>query len=112
MKLSPENFAEFVSLIADNKLTGPKGLEVLGKMLDDGADPTHVMEELGANRMDDMVALESIVKTVIEENPKEADRYKAGETKLMQFLVGQVMKISKGNADPSKTAQAIKNVLG
>ncbi len=112
MKLSPENFAEFVSLIADNKLTGPKGLEVLGKMLDDGADPSQVMEELGANRMDDMSALEAIVKTVIEENPKEADRYKAGETKLMQFLVGQVMKISKGNADPSKTTQAIKNILG
>lgn len=112
MKVSPENFAEFITLIADGKLTGPKGLEVLGKMLDDGADPSHVMEELGATRMDDMGALEAMVKTVIEENPKEADRYKAGETKLMQFLVGQVMKISKGNADPSKTAQAIKNILG
>lgn len=112
MKLSPENFAEFVSLIADGKLTGPKGLEVLGKMLDDGADPTHVMEELGASRMDDMTALESIVKTVVEENPKEAERYKAGETKLLQFFVGQVMKASKGNADPGKTAQVIKKILG
>jgi aspartyl-tRNA(Asn)/glutamyl-tRNA(Gln) amidotransferase subunit B len=112
MKLSPENFAEFVSLIADNKLTGPKGLEVLGKMLDDGADPSHVMEELGATRMDDMAALELIVKTVIEENPKEVERYKAGESKLVQFFVGQVMKASKGNADPSQTAQAIKNILG
>ncbi|MFZ2681527.1 MAG: Asp-tRNA(Asn)/Glu-tRNA(Gln) amidotransferase subunit GatB [Patescibacteria group bacterium] len=112
MKLSPENFAEFVSLIADNKLTGPKGLEVLGKMLDDGSDPSHVMEELGATRMDDMSALEAIVKTVIQENPKEADRYKAGDTKLIQFFVGQVMKASKGNADPSNTSQAIKNILG
>ena len=112
MKLSPENFAEFISLIADGKLTGPKGLEVLGKMLDDGSDPSHVMEELGATRMDDMGALEAIVKTVVEENPKEVERYKAGETKLIQFFVGQVMKASKGNADPGKTAQVIKNILG
>lgn len=112
MKLTPEDFAEFVSLVADSKLTGPKGLEVLGKMLDDGSDPSHVMEELGATRMDDMAALESIVNTVIEANPKEVERYKAGDSKLIQFFVGQVMKISKGNADPSKTAQAIKNVLG
>ncbi len=112
MKLTPENFAEFVSLIADNKLTGPKGLEVLGKMLDDGSDPSHVMEELGASRLDDILALETIVKTVVEENPKEVERYKAGDTKLIQFFVGQVMKASKGNADPSKTAQVIKNVLG
>lgn len=112
MKVSPENFAEFISLIADGKLTGPKGLEVLGKMLDDGSDPSHVMEELGASRMDDMLALETMVKTAVEENPAEAERYRLGETKLLQFFVGQVMKTSKGNADPSKTAQAIKNVLG
>ena len=112
MKLTPEDFAEFVSLVADSKLTGPKGLEVLSKMLDDGSDPSHVMEELGATRMDDMAALESIVNTVIEANPKEVERYKAGDSKLIQFFVGQVMKVSKGNADPSKTAQAIKNILG
>lgn len=112
MKVSPENFAEFIALIADGKLTGPKGLEVLGKMLDDGSDPSHAMEEMGASRMDDMSALETIVKTVVEENPKEVERYKAGESKLIQFFVGQVMKASKGNADPGKTAQAIKNVLG
>ncbi len=112
MKLSPENFAEFICLIADNKLTGPKGLEVLSKMLDDGADPSHVMDELGANRLDDMATLEALVHTAIAEHPKEAARYRAGETKLMQFLVGQVMKLSQGNADPSQTAQAIKNLLG
>jgi aspartyl-tRNA(Asn)/glutamyl-tRNA(Gln) amidotransferase subunit B len=112
MKLSPENFAEFITLLADGRITGPKGLEVLGKMLDDGSDPSHVVDELGATRMDDLSALQTIVETVIEENPKEVTRYKAGETKLLQFLVGQVMKATKGNADPEKTASVIKNVLG
>lgn len=111
-KLTPENFAEFITMIADGRLTGTKGLEVLGKMLDDGADPSQVTEELGAKRMDDMHALMEVVKTVVEENPKEADRYKNGDTKLIQFFVGQVMKATKGNADPGKTAKAIKDTLG
>lgn len=111
-KITPENFAEFITLIADGRLTGPKGLEVLGKMLDDGADPSHVMEELGASRMDDVSALQQVVETVVAENPKETERYKNGETKLLQFFVGQVMKATKGNADPGKTAEVIKNVLG
>ncbi len=112
MKLTPEDFAEFITLIADGKLTGPKGLEVLGKMLDDGSDPSHVMEELGATRMDDVAALQKIVEEVVIENPKEVERYKNGEFKLLQYLVGQVMKATKGNADPEKTADVIKNVLG
>ncbi len=111
MKVSPENFAEFITLIADNKLTGTKGLEVLGKMLDDGADPSQVMEELGATRMDDVTALQAIVQTVLDENPKETERLKAGEGKLMQFMLGQVMKATKGNADPAKTAEVLKNLL-
>lgn len=112
MKLTPENFAEFITLIADGRITGPKGLEVLGKMLDSGADPSHVIEELGASRMDDVTALQKVVETVVEENPKEAARYKSGETKLLQFFVGQVMKATKGNADPGKTADVIRSVLG
>ncbi len=111
-KLTPENFAEFITMLADGNLTGAKGLEVLGKMLDDGGDPSQVTEELGAKRLDDVHALLEIVKTVVEENPKEAERYKAGETKLTQFFVGQVMKATKGNADPEKTAKAIRDVLG
>jgi aspartyl-tRNA(Asn)/glutamyl-tRNA(Gln) amidotransferase subunit B len=111
MKLTPENFAEFVSLIADGKITGPKGLEVLGKMLDDGSDPSHVMEELGATRMDDVTALKTVVDQVITENPKEVERYKNGETKLLQFFLGQVMKATKGNADPEKTATIVKESL-
>jgi aspartyl-tRNA(Asn)/glutamyl-tRNA(Gln) amidotransferase subunit B len=112
MKISPENFAEFITLLADGKLTGPNGLKVLGKMLDDGSDPSHVMQELGATRMDDADALLQIIETVIEQNPEEAERFRAGEKKLMQFFVGQVMKETRGNADPQMTAKLIMQSLG
>lgn len=110
-KLSPENFAEFILMLAQGRLTGPKGLEVLNRMLDDGADPEHAMAEMGATRMDDMTALRTIVDTMLEENPREVARYKAGETKLAQFFLGQVIKITKGNADPALAAKMIEESL-
>jgi aspartyl-tRNA(Asn)/glutamyl-tRNA(Gln) amidotransferase subunit B len=111
MKLSPENFAEFISLLATNKLTGPKGLEVLGKMLDDGSDPDHAMTDLGATRLDDQTALQSLVEGVLADHPEEITRYQAGETKLFQFFLGQVMRASRGNADPETTAKILKSLI-
>ena len=111
MKVSPENFAEFITLLADGKLTGNKGLEVLGAMLDSGGDPSHIMEDLGAQRLDDVTALAELVETVIEENPSEVERYKNGEEKLLKFFVGQVMKASRGNADPALTEKVLKEKL-
>jgi len=111
MKVTPENFAEFIVMLAESKVTGTKGLEVLGAMLDSGADPEHVVADLGASRMDDMDALISIVDTVIEENPDEAERFKNGEEKLLQFFLGQIMKVSRGNADPTTSAKILKEQL-
>ena len=111
MKVSPENFAEFITLIADGKLTGTKGLEVLGQMLETGGDPSHIMEDLGAQRLDDVTALASLVETVIEANPAEVERYKNGDEKLIKFLLGQVMKESRGNADPQLTQKVLKEKL-
>lgn len=112
IKISPENFAEFIKLIGDGKLTGTKGLEVLGRMLDDGIDPSHAMEELGASRLDDVTALATLIDDLIEKSPKEVERFKAGEVKLMQWFVGQIMKESRGNADPDTTARIINEKLG
>ena len=110
-KLTPENFAEFVVMLSTGRLTGPKGLEVLARMLDDGADPEHAMQELGATRMDDVVALRTIVDTVLAENPDEVARYKAGEKKLAPFFLGLVLKATQGNADPSLTMKVLTDAL-
>ncbi|MEK7620295.1 MAG: Asp-tRNA(Asn)/Glu-tRNA(Gln) amidotransferase subunit GatB [Patescibacteria group bacterium] len=107
MKISAENFAEFITLIATKKLNNTAGLEVLDAMLDDGNDPTHIMEDRGLGRMDDEGALAELVKQTIESYPAEVARYKAGEEQLLQYLIGMVMKASEGTADPGIT----KNML-
>lgn len=110
-KISPENFAEFILLISEGTITGVTGLQVLEKMLDSGIDPSHIVEEMGAKRVDNADALIAIVQNVIDANPNEVERFKNGDKKLMQFFVGQVMKETKGNADPGLTAQVINQLL-
>lgn len=111
MKISPENFAEFITLLAEGKLTGPNGLKVLSKMLDDGSDPSHAMEELGAARIDDADAMTQIIQNVIDSNPEEVERYKNGETKLRGWFIGQIMKESRGNADPDTAGRMLSDLL-
>ena len=111
IKVNPENFAEFITLLMKGQITGTNGLKVLGKMLDDGIDPSHAVEELGAKRIDDADALTAIVQQVIESNPDEVERFKGGDAKLMQFFIGQIMKETRGNADPGLAAQALKDAL-
>jgi len=103
MKINAENFAEFITLIATNKLNTANGLTVLSAMLDDGSDPTHVIEEKRLGKMQDTAALADIVDRVLAANPQEVARYKEGKKELLQFFIGKVMKETEGNADAALT---------
>jgi aspartyl-tRNA(Asn)/glutamyl-tRNA(Gln) amidotransferase subunit B len=107
MKITAENFAEFLTLIAGRKINNASGLKVLKEMLETGADPTHIMEDQQLGQMDDAGALADIVGNVIESHQAEVKRYQAGEKQLLQFLIGMIMKASEGTADPAMA----KNIL-
>lgn len=107
MHINPENFAEFISLIATNKLNNTAGMKVLNAMLDDGSDPSHVMEEQKLGRVEDEGLLAELITQVISNHSSEVARYQAGETQLLQFLIGMVMRASEGTAD----AGIVKNML-
>ncbi len=107
MKITPENFAEFITLVATRKLNNTSGLKVLEAMLEAGESPTHIMEDKQLGQMSDEGELAEIVMNVIESHPAELARYKAGEEQLLQFFIGMIMKKSKGTADPG----VAKNIL-
>lgn len=107
-KITPENFAEFITLIATNKLNNAGGLKVLSMMLDDGSDPSHIMEDAQLGQMDDAGALAEIVDRVVDGHPAEVARYQAGEEQLLKFFIGMVMKESEGTADPALSKNMIK----
>lgn len=106
-KITPENFAEFVSLVATRRLNSTSGLTVLGAMLDDGSDPSHVMEEKRLGAIEDEGAVAEIVDRVIASHGDLVERYRGGKKELLQVLIGQVMKESEGAVD----AKIARNML-
>lgn len=110
-KTTPGRFAEFLVLIANGKLTAQKGLEVLTQMEFRNLNASEAMEVVGALSIDDSSVVDTIVTETLEKNAVEVARYKNGEEKLFPFLLGQVMKAAKGNADPGTATAALKKAL-
>ena len=109
--ISPENFAEFVWLIHAGKLSSRGAKDLLPEMLDTGGDPSTLMDKKGLRQVSDEGTLDVIVGKVIEGNADAVEKYKAGNENLLQFLVGQVMKESKGTANPQIAAELLKKRL-
>ncbi|MFA5133962.1 MAG: Asp-tRNA(Asn)/Glu-tRNA(Gln) amidotransferase subunit GatB [Patescibacteria group bacterium] len=110
LKITPENFAEFITIVYNNKISGPNALKLLEIMMQTGGDPSQIMEEkdLSQGGGDE---LDAIIEKVIAANPKAVADYKAGKEASVMFLVGQVMKEAKGKADPGAAKEALVKKL-
>ncbi|MBU0649395.1 Asp-tRNA(Asn)/Glu-tRNA(Gln) amidotransferase subunit GatB [Patescibacteria group bacterium] len=101
LKITPENFAEFISLIYTNKIGSAAAQKILAKMAEAGQDPTQIMEDNELGQMSDVKEIETVVQDIIIQNPDQAAAYGAGKTALLQFFVGLAMKATEGKADPN-----------
>ncbi len=109
--VSPENLAQLVKLIKDNVISSKIGKEVIKEMVDTGKSAEQIVEEKGLKQITDESAIKSIVEEVVNQFPQEVERYRAGEEKLIGFFVGQVMKATKGKANPKVVNQLLREVL-
>ena len=111
-KIRAENMAELLSLLYKKKINSSAGQQILKEMFS-GADddPSRIAERLDLAQIDDDSTLEDIVVKVIMSNSKQVEEYKAGKETVLKFLVGQVMKESKGKANPQKVEKILKNKL-
>ncbi len=110
-RITPENFAEFVTYIYKEEISGPAAKIVFAEMFNRGADPSHVIDEKNLKQVSDKGELDKIVEKVIKANPKPQEDYKKGKEQALQFLVGQVMKETKGKANPKIVADILKEKL-
>ena len=110
--VSPEHLGELVSLINKGELSGKLAKEILPKMLETGDSPTAIMDREGLRQISDTGALEKIADEVLAGNPKQVDQYKSGKTAVIGFLVGQVMKATRGQANPAAVSEVLKKKLG
>jgi len=111
LKITPENFAEFIKIVHNEETTGPNALKILEIMLEAGEDPSQIMEEKGLGRIADPALILPVVEDTIRANPKQVADFKAGKEPIMKFLVGMVMKATEGKADPQVTEKLLREKL-
>ena len=105
--ITPEDFAQFITLIHDGKISSKIAKQVLSGMFKTGADPSHIIEEQGLIQITDTATIEKIVKEIISKNQKAIKDYKKGKENAFQFLIGKIMAQTKGKANP----QIVKDIL-
>ncbi len=110
-KITPENFAEFVKMIYKGDISSKVAKMVLVEMFNTGNDPSDIIEKNNWKQMDDDAGLEKIIKEIIEKNSKAVEDYKAGKQNSLQFMAGQVMKETRGTANPEKVIELLKKLL-
>jgi len=98
--MTPAALASLVKLAASGTINGPTLKELLPEIFENGGDPEAIVKERGLGAVSDTSALEAFVDQAIAANPKSVADYKAGKKAAAGFFVGQVMKLSKGKADP------------
>ncbi|NTW27028.1 MAG: Asp-tRNA(Asn)/Glu-tRNA(Gln) amidotransferase subunit GatB [Candidatus Moranbacteria bacterium] len=111
IKISAENYAEFIGIVADGKINSSAAQVVLKEMYHTGGDPSQIIEEKNLGQMDDSVQLEEVVNKVLGANQQSVDDFKAGKDNALKFLMGQVMKESGGKANPQVVMELLKKKL-
>ncbi|WP_406242512.1 Asp-tRNA(Asn)/Glu-tRNA(Gln) amidotransferase subunit GatB [Tissierella carlieri] len=98
--LTPKSFAQLITIVKDGKINNNTGKKVLKEIFDTGKDPEIIVKEQGLIQISDEGALKEIVAKVLDENEQSIIDYKNGKDRAIGFLVGQIMKASKGKANP------------
>ena len=110
-RIAPEDLAELVDLIEKKTINGKIAKDVLPEMFATGKKPAEIVKAKGLVQVSDTGAIAAVVAEAVAANPAQVRQYKAGETKVLQFFVGQVMKLSKGKANPQLVIAELKKQL-
>ena len=108
---TPAQLAELLKLIKDGTISGTIGKKVLVKMFEEDKNPKAIVEENNWAQMSDTSELEGIIAQIIEDNPKSIEDIGAGNQKAYGFLTGQVMKATKGQANPQVANKIIRELV-
>lgn len=111
LKITPENYAELIGIVADGKINSSAAQTVLKEMYHTGGDPSQIIEEKNLGQVSDAGELEKTVEAVLGANQQSVDDYKAGKENAIKFLMGQVMKHSGGKANPQMVMEMLMKKL-
>lgn len=109
--MKPEHLARMVRMIGDGTISGKIAKTVFAEMLVSGKDPESIVKEKGLIQISDEGAIRPLIEKVISLNPQSVADYKAGKERAIGFLVGQVMKETKGKANPQLVNQLLVEMM-
>ena len=110
-KVAPEHLAELVNLIKDGVLSSKLAKKVFAEMIKTDEAPKALVKKLGLEQVSDEGAILKLVEETLAENPQSVADYKAGKDKAIGFLVGQIMKKSRGKANPGMVTKMLKEKM-
>ncbi|AEA47716.1 Asp-tRNA(Asn)/Glu-tRNA(Gln) amidotransferase subunit GatB [Archaeoglobus veneficus] len=110
-RLKPEEMAKLLKYFEEERITEKGVVEVIRTKLDEGGEIDEIIEAKGLFAIPKS-EIERLCREAIENNPKAVEDYRSGKKQALNFLVGQVMKATRGRADPGETAKIMKEILG
>ena len=111
-KLTPENLAELIALIEKGTISNNIGKQILvEEMITKGEKASAIVEKKGLSQISDEGAIKEIVEKIVNSHPAEIESYRNGKTNLLGFFVGQVMKETKGRANPKTVNELVRKML-
>jgi aspartyl-tRNA(Asn)/glutamyl-tRNA(Gln) amidotransferase subunit B len=112
LKITAENFAEMIKMIHLGEINSSAAQTILEEMFKTGGDPSHIAEEKDLGQVSDTGELDGIVDKILTDNPSAVEDFKAGKENSIKFLMGQVMKETKGKANPPMVMEMLKKKMG
>ena len=109
--MKPESLAALIKLVDEDVISGKIGKQIFGELYESDKDPTAFVQEKGLVQISDTSAIETAVQEVLDESPNEVAAYREGKKKLMGFFVGQVMKKTRGKANPGLVNKFLQQKL-
>jgi aspartyl-tRNA(Asn)/glutamyl-tRNA(Gln) amidotransferase subunit B len=109
--VSPENIGKLINLIKNNTISGKIAKEVFPEMLKSNKDPEEIVKEKNLVQITDAAAIEEVINQILQKNNTEVQQYLSGKEKVFGFFIGQIMKETKGKANPKTVNDLLKQKL-
>ena len=111
LNITPENFSDLILLVFKNEISSRVAKDLILEMHKTGSDPRQIIAEKGLSQVSDVSEIKDIIYKIIADNPKPAEDYKKGQENALQFLIGQIMKASRGKINPQIAKEILEKLL-
>jgi len=109
--VTPQGLAGLLKMLETGVISGKMAKDVLEQAYREAKDPVELVKAQGLSQVTDESILRDAVKKVIQANPSEVEKYRAGKTNVLAFFVGQVMKETRGKANPKTVNELLREML-